>query len=425
MSNLPFTDGLTHYFDYNNFESNEWVNQSTGGNLIVTGGVKDSTNKYVHLPAKTGYAYCPYNIGDNCTVYAVVKGGIPTGFSGTSWGIAICGANSSYRVFCGQKTTNNFWDFYAPNNLSTNILAAEWHVMAFSVANGVQKLYFDGELIATSSTVRNFALKGLYINNGAYNGAALSGTSTYSADIYLRCVALCTVNHTDEQIKANSEQLAVDFNLKLPAKNSRLAGADAVAIGYAIAKNKEASDALTSIVKAYRDGTVNGDDGDGDVTEPYVTTDPEEEIPLPDPTDPNNGDGTVSTDGPITDFKNGWWYTFGDDESGIDDAYVRVWIEPYEYTTPDGQVTQKNKIYFTVYDGNGEEVRTSYVTTQYKNDTFGRTDTVTSFSLSADGKNLLFHKSVNDNGNSFTQTTVAQLFNIPMNTKKSGNISPI
>ena len=120
---LPFSDGLTHYYDYKDYVSSatEWANKSSGGNLIVTGGSIDDMNKCVKLPQSTGYAYCPYNIGNNCTVYAIVKGDIPTGFSGTTWGIAICGADSSYRVFCGQHTSDNTWKFYTPNRTDTNI----------------------------------------------------------------------------------------------------------------------------------------------------------------------------------------------------------------------------------------------------------------------------------------------------------------
>lgn len=354
---LPFSDGLTHYYDYKDYVSaaTEWANKSSGGNLIVTGGSIDDMNKCVKLPQSTGYAYCPYNIGNNCTVYAIVKGDIPTGFSGTTWGIAVCGANSSHRVFCGQRTSDNTWGFYTPNGTDTNISASEWHVMAFTVANGIQKIYFDGNLVVTSSTVSNFALKGLYINNGAYNGTSLSGTSKYSANMYIRCIVLFNTNQTADQIKANIEQLAVDFGLKSPSKNSRLAGTDTVAIAYAIARNQESAAALQQLKKAYQDGML---DGDGKTTPTFETDDPEPTIK----TDPENDDTHGETDdGTVIDISKGIWMTHKDD-GGNPSAYVRVYTDDYfsDRTVSGLYDWWKRRICVDIYSADGTQLYSDY-----------------------------------------------------------------
>lgn len=358
MSELfTFSDGLTHYFDYKDYvsEAAEWANRSSGGSLAVTGGSIDNANKCVYLPQSTGYAYCPYDIGNNCTVYAVVKGDKPTGFSGTSWGIAVCGANSNYRVFCGQDTSDNSWQLWTPSKTDTNISASEWHVIAFSVANGVQKIYFDGELANTVSTVKDFALKGLYINNGGYNGAALSGTSAYSANMYIRGIALFNTNQTEGQIKENSEQLAVDFGLKLPEKNSRLAGTDAVAIAYAVARNQESAAALRQLKRAYQEGMV---DGDGKTTIPYETTDPEPEVI----TDPENDDTHGETDdGTVVDINKGVWAAYTDDD-GNPSAYVRVYADDYFWSRTLAGIYEYNKrrICVDIYSADGTLLFSGY-----------------------------------------------------------------
>lgn len=413
---LPFTDGLTHYFDYNDYvsESTAWSNKSSGGNLVVTGGTIDTENKCVKLPQTTGYAYCPYNIGNSCTVYAVVKGDKPTWSSGTTWGIAVCGASDSYRVFCGQTTSTNLWEFYTPGVKSTGISASEWHVMAFSVANGVQKIYFDGELVATTTTTKDFALKGLYINNGAFNGNSLSGTSPYSATMYLRGIVLCTTNHTADQIKSNSNQLAVDFGLKEAEKDLRLTGTDAVAIAYAIAKNIEAMQALEDMKKAYREGIVDGDNGNDEVTEPYTTTDPDDQVGFPD-----DGESTTSTDEAIIDFTDGYWYALGDRDSGEVKYYVKLWIEGYLdewYDSAGYHIINRNKIYATVCDIDGTEISTKDCDYQYSYVGYvDRTDTASRAYIT--GNSLAIVRNVKDSSGASEQTTFYAL--------SSGNLGGI
>ena len=128
-----------------------------------------------------------------------------------------------------------------------------------------------------------------------------------------------------------------------------VSGADvnAVAIAYAIARNQESSSALQEMKKAYREGAVDGDNGNGDVTEPYETTDPDEDISI----DDGNGSTTVS-DPAITDLTKGFWYAFGDPDTGEVTDYIRVWVEAFYYEVGDeygNRYIYKNRIWVGHY----------------------------------------------------------------------------
>lgn len=106
---------------------------------------------------------------------------------------------------------------------------------------------------------------------------------------------------------------------------SKLSGADAVAIAYAIARNQESAQALMDISKAYRKGIDNG--GDGDVTEPWTDDSTNDiDIPTNGDIDPENGGSSTSITEP---FVGNW-------TSGVvseyDDCSVKIYVTDEDWT---------------------------------------------------------------------------------------------
>ncbi|MGN1119381.1 MAG: hypothetical protein ACI4Q4_03415 [Oscillospiraceae bacterium] len=201
-------------------------------------------------------------------------------------------------------------------------------------------------------------------------------------------------------------------------------GADvnAVAIAYAIARNQESAAALQELKKAYRDGTVNGDNGNDDVTEPYKTTDPDKPMPFPD-----DGESTVNTDDAITDLTKGYWFACGDRDTETVKYYVKVWIEPYLYQSSVTDLTQRNKIYAAVFDTDGNQFGSNtYCDYQYYRSVYGIETAIRAQLVS---KSLLIWRYITDldgtPSDPAEQATVYQLTNATLGAIVwSGNVNP-
>ena len=74
------------------------------------------------------------------------------------------------------------------------------------------------------------------------------------------------------------------------------------------------------MLKSYRKGVLDGDNGRGEVSEDFDTTD-DVTVPIE--------DNDFTSEPAITDLSKGYWFKFGDTDTGEVTEYVRVWIEPF------------------------------------------------------------------------------------------------
>lgn len=278
FTQLPVKDGFKGCFDYTNYNGGDtWLNQYADGsgiNFNMSNAVKN--DGYILFPQMSGFGYLIDEIGDNFTVYAIIKGDKSTSANSNStcWTITTFGADSSHRVYVGQYSDDNKYEFWTPSSISTGVSASEWHVVAYSVNNISQKCYIDGKLVASNGLYINQSVDNLCINTGAYNGA-IPTVVKHSANVYVKYIGYAKDNHSELQIQQNSDWLLVQYGLKIPEKDLRLAGTDAVAIAYAIAKNTESASSLQEIAKNYKDGIREGNDTVVDKTDPIPNDDDE------------------------------------------------------------------------------------------------------------------------------------------------------
>ena len=222
FTQLPVKDGFKGCFDYTNYNGGSiWTNQYTNGSRInfnMSNAVK--SDGCILFPETLGLGYLIDDIGDNFTVYAIIKGDKSTSAVSNSscWTIATFGADSSHRVYAGQFSDDNTYTFWSPTITKTNESASEWHVISYSVNNTEQKFYIDGELIVSTNTLTNFSVDSLCINTAAYNGA-IPTVVTNSANVYLKYIGYATNNHSETQIQQNSDWLLEHYGLKAPRNN--------------------------------------------------------------------------------------------------------------------------------------------------------------------------------------------------------------
>lgn len=340
FAEMPIKDGICGCYDVADYNGDGvWINRFGNLPLLVSNTVYVD-NKAVVFPVTNGYGYVADDIGNNFTVYAIVKADTPTTFNGTSWGIAVCGSDYSYRVFAGQNTDDNSWDFYTPYSVGKSVSASEWHVIALSVNNGLQSFYVDGDIVLSSAEIIDYDTKGLYINTGAYNGDAPNGDEICSAQMYLKYIGYAKSNHSAAQIKRNTDWLLVQYGFKDAPADGKMAGADAAAIAWCIAHNLEQEQSLEAQKKAYRQGVSRGGEG---VTEPWDTEDSDIEFDVDE-----DGNGN---DPAFIDFDKGVKLMYANPDDPTDTVTVRFWLDHSE----DGDVV-KNGIYR--YTGNGKPTLT-------------------------------------------------------------------
>lgn len=330
MSELPYTTGLTDEFTTlvpTSVSASEWVNQKGSANFILQNAdFADDTitiagSNVAWLPITEPTEYTAYIL---CKTYFTPNSSYPRG----RWAQFFGCRNGDNRCYVGvsmYSSTINKLRLY--NTVpSTSITMDDWHVITVKRTGGYYYVYADGELIiseANTATTRGdkFMIKSI-------SDVGSTPTVDEAITVYLKYCAVFNIVQTDDQIKENCNQILVDFGLKEAEKDSRLAGADAAAITYAIAKNNETMSALEDIIKSYREGVKEGDDGDSEVTEVI------------------DEDGNVPVEPPM-------------DEDDPDDVDLRGADVYYTVETPDGTLYYL-RIYTLKETGIGSSERGSY-----------------------------------------------------------------
>ena len=341
---MPHLDGITGYFDVSSVDltNNKWLNR-VNTNLVdkydmdlINGGTIQNDALYL-----TAAQYGQLQMSaDPQTIYCVFK--VIT--LQKKWPPIVTRQMTSYSSGYGfalfANTSNYIYLSLTSNGIVSNVIPDNYHVVCFTRKDGTAYLYIDGVLIGTGESKNGYYGGFCHINRYHQGGSFVDDPT----DVEYRMCAFGATYHNENIVKINTEFLLNGIK----PKNNRLAGTDAVAIAYAIARNQESAAALQELKKAYRDGTVNGDNGNDDVTEPYKTTDPDEPMPFP-----KDGESTINTDDSITDLTKGYWFACGDRDTETVKYYVKVWIEPYYYEI--GSTIQRNEIYAAIYTADGTQ----------------------------------------------------------------------
>lgn len=346
MSELPYTTGLTDEFTTlvpTSVSASEWVNQKGTTNFVLQNAeFADST---ISLTGNN-VAWLPIAEPTEYTAYILCKTYIPTPRS------------SAYAQIFGCINVSNRCSVYISNGTDTskiyklrtytsstyvNPTMDNWHVITVKRTGGYYYVYADGELIiseANTATTRGdkFMIKSI-------SDVGSTPTVDEAITVYLKYCAIFNVVQTDRQIIENTNQILVDFGIKLPPHNTRLAGTDAVAIAYAIARNQESAAALQQLKKAYQDGML---DGDGDTTPSFETDDTDPIIN----TDPiNDKDRGESDDGTVINLSKGIMAIYEKPDDPTDTVTVKVTMKHDKDTT-----THYGYIYVETYDSTGKEL---------------------------------------------------------------------
>lgn len=324
MSNLPVCDGKIGNWGYDAASESAWTDNGTGQSITLIGAAIDTENACVYL-SNAAFAYLPYAIGNDATVYFVAKA-VQTIYksSSVSWGFALCGADSNHRVFSGAEMgSSNRWVFFSSSSTYTTSYM-DWGILAFTVCNGKQILYVNGTAVASFDRAIDFNFKGLYVNAGAYNGAAPTAVDGYSEDMYIKHIALFNAVHSADDVKRNTAYLQ---QLYFGKTSSDTIKARVAALGFMIGFNKASAQALIDIIKSYRQGIIDGDDGNGNVNELWTDDNTNDiDIPTNGDIDPENGGSSTSITEP---FAGNW-------TSGVvseyDDCSVKIYVTDEDWT---------------------------------------------------------------------------------------------
>ena len=378
FTQLPVKDGFKGCFDYTNYNGGDtWLNQYAGGSGIdfnMSNAVK--SDGCILFPEALGLGYLIDNIGNNFTLYSIFK----CDYSHSAytanyyvWLMSALGANANYRMYLYQVDLRTFG--FMNVSKATDVSSINFYdycVAAISVCNGQQKVYVNGELIYTGTKTINYSIDeiGVNLNASGYGGAVPTISQYNTANVYVKYIGYATNNHNEIQIQENSNWLLEQYGLKLPDKDSRLAGTDALAIAYAIARNQESAAALQDMKKAYQQGMLNGN---GDTTPDYENDDPTPPglAPIIDENDPEKSDNTaVAGDDGVVDMENGLWHIYTDNNGNIT-GYVNLYFDGYVYKgySSDGVLThyKRNFLHCDAYDASGNLVYKS----PYSNQTSG------------------------------------------------------
>lgn len=347
LTELPVNSGLNYAFDCNNYVdgATEWVNSNGGTSAIVVGGQKYLDGS-VLLPETTGYAYW---INDDSytesTKYIVFKVNF-TSYAGTYYDVFTERGSSIQKsididVIGGSA---GYIGLYANGDkTATTISGKEYHCVALSNSNGVCLMYIDGKKVAEDSVYQFVA------TNYGLNCSSITGNTPTKGvrTLYIKCALVCKTAHAHGEILQNSIWLMEQYGLKLPEKNSRLAGTDAVAIAYAIARNQESASSLQQLKKAYRDGTLNGDDEN---TSEEYTEDGSQPIGIDqDPTNPNPDKKPTSPG--ITDMSEngGVFYTAETDGETPEQYYIKIYTDGETGSDTAGEGTGRVSYVYTYH----------------------------------------------------------------------------
>ena len=354
MSELPYTTGLTDEFTTlvpTSVSASEWVNQKGSTNFILQNA--EFADDTITLTGNN-VAWLPIAEPTEYTAYILCKTYIPTPRSSAYAQFFGCinGANRcSVYIYMGTDTSKIYKLRTYNTSTYVNPTMDNWHVITLKRTSGYFYVYADGDLIiseANTATTRSnkFMIKSI-------SDVGSTPTVDEAITVYLKYCAIFNTAQTDNQIKGNSVHILVDFGLKAPEKNSRLAGTDAVAIAYAIARNQESSLALQEMKKAYRDGVKQGVKDGADTTE-----DVEEDLP------PNKRvevtiEESAIVDPFVGDMTKGVYFTGG---SGIPEGgYLKIYLDKaYETYYETTNSAWRGRLIFELYDADGNITATEW-----------------------------------------------------------------
>lgn len=351
FNNMPVNYGLLYAFDCNTYvDGDVWTDFYGKSNFALTNAVKAADGAIdFTVNSGNGILSVGESYNDSTEYYILKTNGTDTRTTYYFYLVtkdlsdttrhALCyvgGESASTRYFGAFEKTNG-----SNNNFVTSTISAatDYHVVAVNRVGNTHRIFIDGVLAITQ------------------NGMTVFAPAKYKIwDLtIIRCAVICNSTHSEGEILQNSNWLLEQYGLKPRSKNSRLAGTDAVAIAYAIARNQESTAALQQLKKAYQDGML---DGDGKTTPTYETDDPEPTIK----TDPENDDTHGQTgDGTVIDVSKGVWLTYNDD-SGNPSAYVRVYTDNYfwDRSLSGSYDWRKRRICVDIYSADGTQLYSDY-----------------------------------------------------------------
>lgn len=260
MSELPYTGGLTDEFTTltsASVSASEWINQKGSTNFILQNA--EFADNTITLTGKN-VAWLPVAEPTEYTAYILCKTYIPT-MSSSKWGQIFGCRNNNNRCYIGISMSSS--DPYKlrtyKSSTHVNPTMDDWHVITVKRTSGHYYVYADGELIISETNIETTRGDKFMIKSIAEKGSDKIEIDE-EITVYLKYCAIFNVVQADDQIKENCNQILIDFGLKVPDKYSRLAGTDAVAIAYAIARNQNSVKSLQEIKKAYCEGIKEGID---------------------------------------------------------------------------------------------------------------------------------------------------------------------
>lgn len=341
FNDMPVNYGLLYAFDCNTYvDGDTWTDFFGKSNFALTSAVK-SDDGAIDFTVNSGNGIL--SVGESYTdsteYYILKTNGTDTRTTYYFYLVtkdlsdttrhALCyvgGANPSTRYFGAFEKTNDSNSNFVASTISA---ATDYHVVAVNRVGNTHRIFIDGVLAITQNGMTAFA-----------------PTKYKIWDLtIIRCAVICNTTHSDGEILQNSNWLLEQYGLKPRSKNSRLAGTDAVAIAYAIARNQESAAALQQLKKAYQDGML---DGDGDTTPSFETDDTDPIIN----TDPiNDKDRGESDDGTVIDLSKGVMAIYENPDDPTDTVTVKIIMKHDEDTS-----TRYGYIYVETYDNTGKEL---------------------------------------------------------------------
>lgn len=314
---MPYLDGITGYFDLSSVDltNNKWLN-CIDTNLVdkydmnlPNGGTMQNNALYLtaaqygelQMSTEPQTIYCVYKMITLSGVYSPVISKKTTTKT----------ARYDYAIYA--NTQNCIYMTLSSYGVSSDISPSDYHVVCITKQNNTAYLYIDGVLIGSTTAYNGYFGGSCHINRN-YRGTGFIDTPT---DIEYRMCALGTIYHDEDKVKANTAFL---LNGTKP-KSSRLAGTDAVAIAYAIARNQESAASLQEMKKAYKDGIKQGIKDGSESTEDF-----DSDVPGDIAIDP------IIDEPAVTNMSEGFWMGFGDKSTGTVTEYYRVYMIPFTET---------------------------------------------------------------------------------------------
>ena len=206
---MPKMDGITDYFDYNNFSNNEWTNSiGTGSTMDIVGNL-ELTDKGVKIDRISGenYSTLPIDNSGDLTIYTVAKS---LGYNGdNSRFLEIPTKIGDFEkktptLFTNSSKNIGFGSWGQINDKSTSVSAYEYNVIAMTIdmTNKLIKLYVNGEYKNYVSLTSYGNI--LYLSHCTFNQGG------YGNNIF-KMLAVGNKLQTEEEITQNSTFLTEKY----------------------------------------------------------------------------------------------------------------------------------------------------------------------------------------------------------------------